>query len=682
MQQVGLGLRRRRAIAVFAAVLTLAGISGSQAALNAQSPAPTPVAFASTPSGRGFWLAYPSGQVRSFGDARPHGQILGMHLTKPIVGIAATPNGGGYWLVASDGGVFSFGNARFRGSLGALHLNQPIVGVASTPSGSGYWLVASDGGVFSFGDAKFRGSAAVIRLNSPISGLAPTRDGRGYWLVAQDGGVFSFGNAVFHGSAAGRAKAPVTNIAVPAPGHGYWLTSQDGHVFGFGQGVYSASTLPSTVLVGLVRLGDGSWKVVSASGSAVHYREYYRSSDGGGSGGGGGGGGNPGNPPPTTDPGPPPTTTPSTTTPSTTTPSTTTPSTTTPSTTTPSTTTPPTTNPPSGDSPAPPPSNLGSNLSTYIALHGDQTVTVANGTYHAGTVSAPHPATSGAYRGWLVLRAESEHGVVVDLAGAALTLDSSTSRVLFVGFRFVNGSVFAYGNNIGFWYTDHTFPANVWAAQSPNPSRPELGRYRAPRTVYTNAPSSNYVSFYGSDAHDTGTSFMISYSNNMLLQGVKTWNLSDLGLDPQDVVHPDAIGGVSGNTHGLRVLDTWIKGRIMIEDSKDGVSGGPFDGFLFQNDWISNSPSGGFTFTAVKHTTPRGIFGRRVDVRSWDHHNGLDRLEIIDGRQLYTPNTQTSRVNVVDGGISKVAPPAGSVSPADNWRASHPYNDWWPTLFG
>ena len=649
---------RRPAITIGATILTLATIGGWQGMLQAQTPAVAPVSFASTPSGRGYWVVYSNGLVRGFGDARPYGGAQSIHLREPIVGIAATPSGHGYWLTASDGGVFSFGNTRFKGSLGAIHLNEPIVGMAATPSGRGYWLVASDGGVFSFGDAHFRGSAAVIRLKSPIAAMAPTRDGLGYWLVAQDGGVFSFGQAAFHGSAAGHASAAVTSIAVPSHGHGYWLTANDSHVYGYGAGVYSASALRSRVLVGLVRLASGSWEVMSANGTAVHYPEYFRGS-----------GGRSGSKAPSTTiparspathPGVPPSTSPSTS----------------PSTT-PSTT--PTTSPGDG-SPSPRPTDLGSNIVTYIQQHGDQVLTVPDGTYRAGTVSAPHAATAGKYKGWLVLRAESKDGVVVDLSGSPLTLDATTSRVLFVGFKFINGSLYAYGNNLAFWYTDHSFPAQAWVGQAPDKSHPERGPYRAPRTIYADKQSTQRVSFYGADVHDTGSAFLVSNSTDTLLQGVSAWNMTDDDLDPQDVVHPDVIGGVGGKISGFRVLDSWLRGRIMIQDSKDGTSGGPVD-LDFERTWVSNSPSGGFTFTAKRTVTPRGISGRRIDIRSWGHHNGLDRLEIIDGQQIRTSNTIPSRVDVVDSGISTSAPPAGTPSPAQTWRNAHGYDDWASTLF-
>src|SRR5690349_22771997 len=62
------------------------------------------------------------------------------------------------------------------------------------------------------------------------------------------------------------------------------------------------------------------------------------------------------------------------------------------------------------------------------------------------------------------------------------------------GFSFVNGSVSVEGNNIDFWYTQHSFPATTWVAQSTNKSSPESGYYRAPRTVYVRARSEEHTS--------------------------------------------------------------------------------------------------------------------------------------------------------------------------------------------
>jgi len=96
------------------------------------------------------------GGIFAFGDAPYLGSMGGIALVRPVVTMASTPDGRGYWLAASDGGLFAFGDAPFRGSTGGRALDAPIVSM--TPStNAGYWLAASDGGIFSFG-VPFHGS--------------------------------------------------------------------------------------------------------------------------------------------------------------------------------------------------------------------------------------------------------------------------------------------------------------------------------------------------------------------------------------------------------------------------------------------------------------------------------------------------------------------------------------------
>jgi hypothetical protein len=323
------------------------------------------------------------------------------------------------------------------------------------------------------------------------------------------------------------------------------------------------------------------------------------------------------------------------------------------------------------------PIDIGRDLANYVKLGGDQVVVVPNGVYSARSVTAPHAPTNGKYKGWLVLKAQSPYGVVVDLSRGPLTLEAGTSRVLFVGFKFVKGSVDVKGHDIAFWYTDHTFPADEWVRQAPDKSRPERGMYRAPRTIYADEGSTQNVSFYGVDAHDTSSGILISKSTNTKLEGVHLWNFSDMGLDPQDVTHSDAIAGVAGQSKNLLVRDTWVQGRIMLIDANAARTiGGPHQNFVFTNTWVSNSPSASFTFTSRKPSAPLGIFGKRINVRSWAANNGKDRIDIVDGRQYYAANSQPSKVNVQDIGVVKSPPPPGTPSPAALWRTAHPYDDW------
>jgi hypothetical protein len=313
--------------------------------------------------------------------------------------------------------------------------------------------------------------------------------------------------------------------------------------------------------------------------------------------------------------------------------------------------------PPPIGAPSPPPPVAGprsSNIVDFIAMHGDQVVVVPNGTYRSGDVDVAHPATSGPYKGWLVLVAQSPHGAVIDMRDAPLHLGANASRVLFVGFKFVNGSLSVDGNHIWFWHTDHSFPLSAWQAEGPS-GHPEAGLYRSPDAVHVYASTSYDVRFYGSDVHDACDGFDISNSRATMLQGVHVWNTYGGGsADPADTCHDDAIDGVQGNSKNLTVLDSWLQGRVILEDNK-----GPHVGALFEHTWVSGSPSSGFTLTSG-----RAISIQRRDVYSWGHHNGVDVSKF------------GVNVSLVDSGVHTSAPPIGTPPPNDQWRWAHPYDSY------
>jgi hypothetical protein len=237
--------------------------------------------------------------------------------------------------------------------------------------------------------------------------------------------------------------------------------------------------------------------------------------------------------------------------------------------------------------------------------------------------------------------------------------------------------VFISGQDIDFWYTEHTFPAATWVAQSHDPAAPENGYYWAPRAVYVRGGTAQNINFYGSDVHDTGTGFSITHASDVQLEGVNVWNITDGGLDPHDVIHPDALSSIGGALNHLTVADSWIRGRVLIEDTTNNPSeGGPVQAMAFRNTWVSNSPSVGFTFTSDRLRDPRGIFGALDGVRSWGNKAEEVRTEIIDGTQYWYANTQPSRVNVVDTGVSTSPPPPGTISPPNQWRGANPYDSW------
>ena len=127
----------------------------------------------------GPYSVSPDGTVTADNWATHHGDVRGLELWQPVIGIARTPTFGGYWLAARDSGVFSFGDARYHGNLidalvardllppGTLngsnileYLDGEIVDIAGSAPRQGYWLLGADGGVFNFGAAGFAGAPA------------------------------------------------------------------------------------------------------------------------------------------------------------------------------------------------------------------------------------------------------------------------------------------------------------------------------------------------------------------------------------------------------------------------------------------------------------------------------------------------------------------------------------------
>ncbi len=276
-----------------------------------------------------------------------------------------------------------------------------------------------------------------------------------------------------------------------------------------------------------------------------------------------------------------------------------------------------------------------SNLGDYVSMRGDQVVVVPNGVYRGADVNAGHPRTNGPLKGWLVLVAQSPQGAVVDLRSQPLNLGAGTSRVMFVGFKFVNGSVTVDGDHIWFWRTDHTFG-------SPN------GKYLTPDGVHVYASSANDVRFYGSDIHKVCDGIDISNSHNVLLEGVHIWDTYASAAP----CHDDAIDGVQGDVQNFTVRSSWIEGRIALEARK-----GPFVGTVFDDTWVSDSPSSGFALTG-RHT----INMVRRNVYSWGHNNGIDL------------HTLGKSCNVSSSAVRATAPPRGTASPPERWRAANPYD--------
>ena len=170
------------------------------------------VAIVRSPSGAGYWLVERSGTAHAHGSAT----VVGAGGAGAVS--AAGRTAGGMWIVDARGHLSAVGGAPHHGDLAGMPLNAPIVGIAGAPGGAGYWLVASDGGIFSFGSAPFFGSTGNLRLNQPIVGMTSSPD-RGYWFVASDGGIFTFSPS----------SAPPPSSCTIFPADNAWNTDISGY---------------------------------------------------------------------------------------------------------------------------------------------------------------------------------------------------------------------------------------------------------------------------------------------------------------------------------------------------------------------------------------------------------------------------------------------------------------------
>jgi hypothetical protein len=103
----------------------------------------TPVDIAVVNDSGARYVVYAGGRLRALGGARHRGDLSGVSLAKPIVGMALTPSKNGYWMVASDGGMFAFGDARF---LGTGNQRQYSTAASIAPNGSHYYILDARGG--------------------------------------------------------------------------------------------------------------------------------------------------------------------------------------------------------------------------------------------------------------------------------------------------------------------------------------------------------------------------------------------------------------------------------------------------------------------------------------------------------------------------------------------------------
>jgi hypothetical protein len=330
---------------------------------------------------------------------------------------------------------------------------------------------------------------------------------------------------------------------------------------------------------------------------------------------------------------------------------------------------------------------------------------VPDGTYSGGNVTAPHPATNGKYQGWLVLVAESPHDVVVDLSSGMLNLYPGTSRIMFVGFKFINGMVKITGaDHIRFWYTEHTFPTSEWYRQwvavggglnvSETQGLAALARMGNPRPHpveirnYQSYTASN-IELYGVDIHDAETGLTIQGQDHLLV-GARIWNMSEGNYDPgyggsggaTDLFHPDGIF-TGGGVYSTTVQHSFLGARTEWAGQTGAIEGTRMDDL-----WMAGSVTAGIIVDSWGPTNS----GALTNIQSFGNRYGL-RVDWHDGHTtvwpaMYYTSLTTANINTTappgtldaNGQINLQTVLAHPDNPANRWRATNPYDNW-PTLF-
>jgi hypothetical protein len=359
----------------------------------------------------------------------------------------------------------------------------------------------------------------------------------------------------------------------------------------------------------------------------------------------------------------------------------------------------------------------GSSITEYITRPGDQVVTVPDGTYSGGTVSAPHPATGGPYQGWLVLVAQSPHGVVVDMSQSPLVLDVGTSRVLFVGFTFVNGTMSVRGDDIAFWYTEHTFPIEEWNRQFQAAGGNAAGLQHMtnalPKAIWigdhTQGHTVTCTQILGADIHDVGDDGVyVDKSQGAAIVGTRIWNIDKKTYDPgynpwipslNALMHNDGVQ-VPGAVQDLTMADSYVGQTITVGGDNASASN-----LQWHDLWIARADGVGMVLYSQDGYR---VSGAMANIQAWSNGFGEQpydptwdqiRVDIVDGKQVTWPGSlQDPRLSVSTSGtvINQQAPSGVSMStgrmtdqtqalddvanPANVWRAAAPY-DSWPALF-
>jgi hypothetical protein len=294
--------------------------------------------------------------------------------------------------------------------------------------------------------------------------------------------------------------------------------------------------------------------------------------------------------------------------------------------------------------------DFGRNLRTWILQpnesgSGVKELVLPNGTYSASAIAA---GTAGAAHGdWLILRAQTKHGVVV-ADDADL---SDVTRVMFVGIDFRERF---YARNNG---CDRVI---TWHSKHSNPSGGGLTHNTRPG-VFVNGGTN--LCFMGSDIHTCtkdGLHMSAQANASMLVQGARVWAIQD----PDNEDHNDCLqvrGGIFNIEDSVFGLDPAGNpsgnGHSQIEADIAAING------AYRRCWLTQS--GNYSIT-TGGPNPCNLLVQ--DSYAWNNPNGL-------------LNGAATTDNFVNGGAT---PPTGT-PPDVAWRQQWPYQsyrDWLLTESG
>lgn len=341
-------------------------------------------------------------------------------------------------------------------------------------------------------------------------------------------------------------------------------------------------------------------------------------------------------------------------------------------------------------------------IADLVESSGGQEIVVPNGTYEGGVVSAMHTD-------WLVLRAETRGGVVVDLRTSGLRLEAPTRKVVFVGFRFVDGMVRLGGvEDVHFWYCEFEFPAEEWDRQF-RAAGGDAPAHRSQRSAMITSMANPLptalrirsvdghrnarIGVFGSDIHHVGDDGIFFTSvDGLRLEGVRIWDVDEKGFDPghsfgddADWFHNDALQ-TAGSVRDIEIRDSWFGQKVQWTAQEQDIVDA-----TFERVWIAGSRT--WAQIVGVHGEGRILRNRQRAILIFGNRHA-DRVDYVDGvRQALWPDQHHDAGRFEMTTDAGTALPAGislnqdgvadaelvrdhAMNPANQWRAAHPYESY------